>query len=529
MRATRPWGAGPGRRRTAAGGPALPLAELAVLVTATGAGRLEIRTPFDGSVLGTVPRSDIDDVAEAIRRARAAQVAWAARSPRSRAEVMHRFARLVLDRRDSVLDLIQLESGKSRLDALEEVLDASRTAAHYAHAAPDLLRPQRRAGAVPVLTRTLEVRSPKGVVGVISPWNYPFTLAVSDAVPALLAGNGVVLKPDSRTPFAALLGVSLLRAAGLPGDLLQVVVGPGAELGAPIIDGVDHVMFTGSTATGRLVASRCATRLVDVSAELGGKNPLIVLADADLRSAAIGAVRAAFASAGQLCIGVERIYVEQSVHRAFLERFLAVVARMRLGVGLAWDLDMGTLVSARQLERVSDLVADAVARGATVLAGGRPRPDLAPWYYEPTVLADVPDDARLTRTEAFGPVVSVQPVADLDEAVALANASDYGLSASVWTSGRRGEAVARRLEVGTVNVNEAYAAAWASHAAPMGGWKDSGMGRRHGVEGLLKFTESRTIATQRLLPLEPPPGRPGAARVFAAGMTPAIRLLDRFR
>ncbi|MPM66109.1 putative succinate-semialdehyde dehydrogenase [NADP(+)] 2 [bioreactor metagenome] len=254
-----------------------------------------------------------------------------------------------------------------------------------------------------------------------------------------------------------------------------------------------------------------------------------MLADADLRSAAIGAVRAAFASAGQLCIGVERIYVEQSVHRAFLERFLAVVARMRLGVGLAWDLDMGTLVSARQLERVSDLVADAVARGATVLAGGRPRPDLAPWYYEPTVLADVPDDARLTRTEAFGPVVSVQPVADLDEAVALANASDYGLSASVWTSGRRGEAVARRLEVGTVNVNEAYAAAWASHAAPMGGWKDSGMGRRHGVEGLLKFTESRTIATQRLLPLEPPPGRPGAARAFAAGMTPVIRLLDRFR
>lgn len=529
MRATRSWGARAGRGGSAARGPALPLAGLADLAVATGAGVLEIRTPFDGSVLGTVPRSDTGDVAEAVRQARAAQVAWAARSPRSRAEVMHRFARLVLDRRDTILDLIQLESGKCRLDALEEVLDASRTAAHYAHVAPDLLRPRRRAGAIPVLTRTVEARSPKGVVGVISPWNYPFTLAVSDAVPALLAGNAVVLKPDSHTPFTALLGVSLLRAAGLPADLLQVLVGPGAELGPALIDSVDHVMFTGSTATGREVARRCATRLVDVSAELGGKNPLIVLGDADLHDAAIGAARAAFASAGQLCIGVERIYVEQPVHRDFLDRFLAVVARMRLGVGLGWNHDMGTLVSAKQLERVGGLVDDAVARGATVLAGGHPRPDLAPWYYEPTVLADVPADAALSRTEAFGPVVSVQPVADLDEAIALANASNYGLSASVWTSGRRGEAVARRLEVGTVNVNEAYSAAWASHAAPMGGWKDSGSGRRHGVEGLLKFTESQTIATQRLLPLEPPPGRPGAARAFAAGMTPAIRLLDRFR
>lgn len=508
---------------------AAPWERLGHLVTADGPTTLEVRTPFDGSVLGPVPRSGTADVAEAIARARAAQAAWAARTPRSRAEVMLRFARLVLDHRDAILDLTQLESGKCRLDAFEEVLDAARTASHYAHAGPGLLRPRRRAGAVPVLTRTVEFRRPKGVVGVISPWNYPFTLAVSDAIPALLAGNTVVLKPDSRTPFTALLGVSLLRAAGLPADVLQVVVGPGPELGPALIEGVDHLMFTGSTATGREVARRCGERLIGLSTELGGKNPLIVLSDADLPRAAAGAVRAGFASAGQLCVAVERIYVQRSVYDAFLTALLAAVARMRLGVGLDWRHDMGTLVSAAQLDRVSAHVRDAVERGATLLAGGHARPDLAPWYFEPTVLTDVPAEATMARAETFGPVVSVQPVADLDEAIARANDSDFGLSASVWTAGGRGETVGGRLEVGSVNVNEGYTAAWASHGAPMGGWKASGLGRRHGVEGLLAFTESQTVATQRLLPLAPPLGRRGAAAAFAAGMTPAIRLLDRLR
>lgn len=507
----------------------MPWERLGRLVTAAGKADLEVRTPLDGSVLGTVPRSATADVAEAIVWARAAQPAWAARTPRSRAEVMARFGRLVLDHRDDILDLIQLESGKSRLDAFEEVVDAARTASHYAHVAPELLRPRRRPGAVPLLTRTVELRRPKGVVGVISPWNYPFTLAVSDAVPALLAGNAVVLKPDSRTPLTALYGVALLRAAGLPDDLLQVVVGPGPQLGPALIDGVDHLMFTGSTATGREVARRCGERLIGLTAELGGKNPLIVLPDADLRRAASGAVRSAFANAGQLCIAAERIYVHRAVYDAFLEAFLAVVGRLRLGVGLDWRHDMGTLASPAQLERVTIHLADAVARGATVLAGGHPRPDLAPWYVEPTVLVEVPAEATMASAETFGPVVSVQPVADLEEAILRANDSEFGLSASVWTAGGRGEAVAGRLEVGAVTVNEGYSAAWASHGAPLGGWKASGLGRRHGVEGLLAFTESQTIATQRLLPLEPPPGRRGAALAFVTGMTPGIRLLDRLR
>jgi succinate-semialdehyde dehydrogenase/glutarate-semialdehyde dehydrogenase len=224
--------------------------------------------------------SDADDVREAVREARAAQVGWAARPLRERAAVFLRFHDLLLERQEWVLDIMQLETGKARIDAFEELEDAALTARHYARSAARHLRPRRRQGAIPVLTRTIEHSRPKGVVGVISPWNYPLTLAVSDAIPALLAGNGVVLKPDSQTPFTALAAVELLHEAGVPRELFRVVCGPGADLGAPLIDSVDYLMFTGSTSTGRLLAERCGRRLIGFSAELGGKNPLLVLEDA---------------------------------------------------------------------------------------------------------------------------------------------------------------------------------------------------------------------------------------------------------
>jgi succinate-semialdehyde dehydrogenase/glutarate-semialdehyde dehydrogenase len=483
-----------------------------------------VTSPVDGSALGEVPVCTPDDVALAVERARAAQAAWAALPVGRRTAVARRFAALLLDHEEELLDLIQAEAGKARLHAFVEFADVPLTAAYYARTAPRLLRPRRRRGAIPVLTRTLEHRRPVGVVGVVSPWNYPLTLAVSDAIPALLAGNGVVLKPDSATPLTALRAVELLAEAGLPDGLLGAVTGPGAELGPAMIDRVDYVMFTGSTATGREIAARCAARLIGFSAELGGKNAAIVLDDADLARAVEGVVESCFAGAGQVCVSIERLYVTDGVYDAFVPALVDRVARMRVGPGPDWDVEMGSLVSAERLAAVAAHVEDAVAKGARVLVGGHPLPEAGPYFYAPTLLTDVPDDARLAREETFGPVVAVYRVADADEAVARANDTEYGLNASVW-SRRHGPAVAARLRAGTVNVNEGYVAAWGSHDAPMGGMGQSGVGRRHGAEGLLKYTEAQTVAQQRLLPAAP--SGPLAGARYPAVIRPSVQVLRR--
>lgn len=513
---------------TAADAPTLDRARwahLAGLVT-TAADRPPhaSRAPFDGTLIGEVPLCTADDVALAVSRARAAQPAWAGLPIGRRCAIARRFADLVLERETEILDLVQAETGKSRMSAFEELADVALTAAYYARTAARHLRPRHRRGAIPVLTKTVELRRPQGVVGVISPWNYPLTLAVSDAVPALLAGNAVVLKPDSQTPFTALLAVQLLREAGLPREVFHVVTGPGATLGTPLIDSVDYLMFTGSTRTGRTVAQQCAARLIGFSAELGGKNPLLVLDDVDLSRVVEGAVQACFSNSGQLCVSIERIYVHDVVHDAFVAEFTDRVKAMRIGPGDDWDIEMGSLISAQQLETVSAHVDDAVAKGAHLLAGGRARPDLGPLFYEPTVLTGVTDEMTLARQETFGPVVAIYRVADDDEAVARANDTAYGLNASVW-SARRGQAVARRLRAGTVNINEGYAAAWGSHDAPMGGMGESGVGRRHGREGIHKYTEAQTVAEQRVIPVGPSPLLSGER--YARLMSRAVGLMRR--
>ncbi len=488
--------------------------------------QLIIRRPFDDSHYGVLDAAQIADVAAAAARGRAAQQEWVKRPVRERAAVFTRLGEVILANRDRVLDTIQDETGKSRLSAFEEVMDAARAVRVFARQAPGLLRPLRRAGAIPVLTKTVEHHLPLGLVGIINPWNYPFNLPASDAAQALLAGNAVILKPDSQTPHCALLLAELLAEAGLPDGLFQVLVGAGSVLGPEIVGHVDFVMFTGSTATGRMLARACAERLIGFSAELGGKNPLLVLADADLSAAVAGTVRGAFANTGQVCVGIERVYVADEVYDAFVAALVAAVADLRLGAGHDWNVDVGSLASAKQLATISAHVDDAVAKGATVLAGGRARPDLGPYFYEPTVLADVTEDMTLCREETFGPVVSVYRVADEAEAIARANDSVYGLNASVW-SARRGEAVAAQLRAGTVNVNESYAAAWGSHAAPMGGFGESGVGRRHGSQGLLKYTQAQTVAVQRLHPIAPPRGVTN--KVYAELMTTAIALLNKLR
>ncbi len=505
--------------------PALVRRLAGLVCAAPGRPRQTSYAPFSGAPVGEVPTCAPDDVRTAVARARAAHAGWARRPVAERCRVARAYADLLLDRQEQVLDLVQAETGKARISALEELADLALTARYYARTAPGHLRPVRRRGALPGLTRAEEQHVPRGVVGVISPWNYPLTLATGDALPALLAGNGVVLKPDAQTPFTALLAVELLVEAGLPRDLVQVVTGDGPVLGTALVEGVDFLMFTGSTATGRLVAEQCGRALTGFSAELGGKNPLLVLADADLDRTVEGAVRACFSNTGQLCISAERAYVEDAVYDAFVPAFVARTQRLRLGPGPGWDVEVGSLVSERQLAAVSRHVDDAVAKGARVLTGGRTRPDLGPLFYEPTVLEGVTDDMLLARAETFGPVVAVHRVRDADQAVERANDTAYGLNASVWSTPRHGAEVAARLRAGTVNVNDGYAAAWASHDAPMGGMGESGVGRRHGREGIVKYTETRTVAVQRGLPLGPPPGLP--LDRYAAVVTAGLRLLRR--
>jgi succinate-semialdehyde dehydrogenase/glutarate-semialdehyde dehydrogenase len=315
-----------------------------------------------------------------------------------------------------------------------------------------------------------------------------------------VAGNAVVNKPDTQTALTALWARELLIEAGLPADLWQIVVGDGPVIGPAVVEHADYVSFTGSTRTGREVAQSAAARLVGASLELGGKNALLVLADADLDKAAEGAVRACFSSAGQLCISVERLLVHEDVADEFVAAFVRATRALRLGAGLRYDADMGSLCSAAQLARVTAHVEDAREKGAEVLTGGRHRPDIGPWFYEPTVLEGVTSAMACRDEETFGPVVSVYRVRGDEEAVTLANDSDYGLNASIWTrDAARGRRLAGAVRAGTVNINDGYAAAWASIAAPMGGMKSSGVGRRHGAEGIHKYTESQNVAAQRLV------------------------------
>ncbi|MEE8447826.1 MAG: succinic semialdehyde dehydrogenase [Gemmatimonadota bacterium] len=487
---------------------------------------IPVEMPFTGEILGHVPRATAADISDACGRARGAQPAWAAKAYVERAAPFLRFHDLLLERRDEALDLIQLETGKARKHAFEEVEDAALVARYYALHGWEHLRPRRRRGAFPGFTLAREHRYAVGLVGVIVPWNYPLSLAISDAIPALLAGNAALVKPDPQTPFTALWAVDLLYQAGLPADLLQVVVGGGREVGPAVVEAVDYLSFTGGTATGRVVARRAGERLIGCSLELGGKNPMIVLADADLDRAADGAVRGSFASSGQLCISVERLYVQASVADRFIDRFVARTRSLRLGAELDFSADVGSLTSRVQLEKVKSHVDDALDKGARILAGGTPRPEIGPYFFEPTILTDVTDEMRLCGEETFGPVVAIASFESVEEAIERANASPYGLSASVWTrdvaAGRR---IAARIRAGTVNINEAYGAAWGSIDAPMGGFKDSGVGRRHGAEGIRKYTEAQTIAVQRGLPLAAPPWM-GEER-YSQVMTWALRLLRR--
>ncbi|MGP3756763.1 succinic semialdehyde dehydrogenase [Streptomyces sp. IBSNAI001] len=496
-------------------GPRLPasvtpsfLQRLTAQVSAApDAARVTTSAPYTGVPLADFPVSTPDDVEAAFARARNAQKTWAATPIAERKKILLRYHDLILARQDEALDLMQAENGKTRRDAFLEVVDIGIVSRYYARNAAKYLGPKRRRGAIPLLTHTTELRHPKGVVTVVSPWNYPLSMAASDTIAALMAGNAVVQKPDTQTALTALWSMDLMYEAGLPTDVWQMVIGRGSSIGDALMNNADYMMFTGSTATGRQIASDAGRRLIGASLELGGKNPMIVLDDADIEKAADGAVAACFPSAGQLCVSVERLYVAESIRDEFVAAFTRRTKNLKIGAAYDYSVDVGSLTTPAQLKTVTEHVDDAVAKGATVLAGGRARPDLGPLFYEPTILTDVTPEMTLYGHETFGPVVSVYTYRDVDEAVSMANATAYGLNASVWSrNGARGRALAARVHAGTVNVNEAFAAAWGSVDAPMGGMGDSGLGRRHGADGILKYTEPQTIAHQRIQGFYPPSG-----------------------
>jgi succinate-semialdehyde dehydrogenase/glutarate-semialdehyde dehydrogenase len=487
---------------------------------------LPVTAPAHNEEIGEIPELDAGDVKQAVEQTREAANEWRAVSTDERAAVLTTFANLAADNRGELLDLVQLETGKSRAHALEETIDVSQNADYYADEGPGILASESRASGIPFATSAEVQYDPKGVVGIISPWNYPLVLSFADAIPALLAGNGVVLKPDEKTPFTALRLAELLETAGLPEGVMTVVTGDGPAVGSAIIDRVDHLTFTGSSETGRIVAEQAGRNLIDCSLELSGKNPMIVLEDADVGDAVRGAVQGSFTNAGQLCLASERIYVHEEVYGDFLAEFVSRTEELTLGADFEFDADVGSLIDSDQLERVQSHVTDAVESGATVHTGGTARSEIGPYFYEPTILTDVPATSLPACEETFGPVVVVEPVRSAEEAIEKANDSEHGLNASVWSGDReRAKGVARDIESGTVCINDPFLVGWASYDAPMGGVKESGIGRRHGPEGLKRYTEPKTIATSAVGPLGPVPGIPD--EVFAKGFSAVSNIQRR--
>jgi succinate-semialdehyde dehydrogenase / glutarate-semialdehyde dehydrogenase len=470
-------------------------AELVTDLSVSGATTVDVVAPFTGEVLYALPHGSADDVEDAFDAARVAARAWQQSGHAHRRRVLLAAHDLLIQRRETLLDALQSETGKTRGNAFEEVFQGASVTRYYALGARRMLRTHGRRSGIPAVLRTRLEYSPKGVIGVITPWNFPLALALMDVIPALAAGNAVVQKADDQGALSVLTARRAFIDAGLPAALWSVVTGEGAVVGNAIVDRADYVSFTGSTTTGIGVAERAASRLTGVSLELGGKNPLIVLGDADPVAVARNATYACFSSMGQLCVSIERIYVVKSIAEAFTAEFVQRTSSLTQSAAFDFSSDVGCLTTAAQLDRVQAHVDDAVAKGATLLAGGVARPEIGPLFFAPTVLANVSDDMMCAAGETFGPVVAIHFVEDEEEAIALANASIYGLNSSIFTGSiAHGRRVASRLNTGSVNINEGYRATFSAVDAPMGGMKQSGLGRRNGPEGLLRFTNARTVS-----------------------------------
>lgn len=483
--------------------------------------------PATGEVLGELPCATDEEVLAAVLRARQAQPKWQATPVAQRVQFLRRFQHLLRDRAREVALLISREAGKPTVEALSTevmvVLDAAEFCIRTAHR---FLRDQPLPhGNLAMKTKQgMLVREPYGVIGIIAPWNYPFSTPAVETLAALVTGNAVIIKPSEFTPLAALEFMKLMHAAGLDPNLLQVVVGEGPTGAALLNSGIDKVIFTGSVATGKRVAEVAARHLLPVVLELGGKDPMIVLPDVDLDVVTSGALWGAFMNAGQTCLSVERCYVHRSIYEPFLQMMTEKIARLRVGNGQDSEVEMGPLINERQLRTVEAHVEDAVQRGARLLAGGRRLSDLGPNFYAPTLLADVSPDMRVISEETFGPVLPVAPYDTEQQAIELANDSEFGLAASVWTRNRaKGEALARQIKAGTVMVNDMISAFGISEA-PHGGFKQSGIGRTHGEMGLAEMVQVKFLSTD-LLPRMPKVWWYGYGRKFEKQMESMLHML----
>jgi acyl-CoA reductase-like NAD-dependent aldehyde dehydrogenase len=467
------------------------------------AAKFAVHNPATQEIIGTLPNLGANQIADAVAKAAAAQVRWAATPVRDRMRIFARFAELLCDQKDSIAAVISREAGKPEAEAMStEVMVVLDTVKYLQNHVPAFLKPEPVPHGNPVMklkAGTL-LREPYGVIGIISPWNYPFNLPSIQTLTALATGNAVVLKPSEFTPYSSLELEKLLRATGLDPDLLQVITGDGTAGAALLAANVQKIVFTGSVATGKRVAQAAAARLLPVVLELGGKDPMIVLEDADIDVASSAAVWGAFMNAGQTCLSVERCYVQEKIYPKFLEKCVEKTNKLRVGSSCLETkaqarvpvpqesrdsgIDLGPMIHERQLSIVQAHVDDAIARGARLLSGGKPLTQVGPNFFAPTILADVDHSMKIMREETFGPVLPVRSFKTEDEAVALANDSEYGLAACIFTNDRkRGEALARRVQAGTVMVNDVLTCFGISEA-PHGGIKASGIGRTHGRFGL---------------------------------------------
>lgn len=487
---------------------------------------IPVENPATGAIIGTVPKLSAEQVAELAARGRAAQPGWEALGFEGRGEILLRAQKWVMDNSERIIQTIVSETGKTYEDAqLAEIAYAAGAFGFWARNAPEFLADEKvRTSSVFVKGKKLVIRyAPVGLVGIIGPWNFPLTNSFGDCIPALAAGNSVILKPSEVTPLTSLLMADALRECGLPENVFQVATGDG-ETGGALVDEVDFVMFTGSTATGKKVLARAAETITPVALELGGKDPMIVLSDADLERAANAATFYSMNNGGQVCISTERVYVEEPVYDEFVAKVTEKVRALRQGESTGYgSVDVGAVTFPPQIDIVERHVEDAKAKGAKVLAGGHAKEGPGR-FYEPTVLVDVDHTMAIMTEETFGPTLPIMKVADSEEAVRLANDSPYGLQAAVFSKDTvRAQEIARRIEAGAVTVNDAQLN-YAALEIPMGGWKTSGLGTRHGAGGIRKYTKQQSILVTRLAPKKDIHMFPYSARK-SKGLGRALKLL----